>query len=163
MAVIVDSTIGLDMARALAETGSQVRVFGGDSRSIDAGKAQIVPALAEALEGAEIVLDATIWPLDRKRESIAQIDEIAAHTALVSLALTASTTEIARAGRTRPSGFAASDTCPPFPMRGSWRSLLDFAPEAGLRQLPSGCAPRSGKNLHSYPMVLGSSARVSFP
>lgn len=92
--VVIDSRVGAELARALAEVGSEVRVASVDARTVEVGRAHLMSGLAEALQGAELVVDATVWPLGRKRETIAQVDEIAPATPVASLALTVSTTEI---------------------------------------------------------------------
>ncbi len=94
VAVIADSFLGRELAATLAASGGDVRLFGLDQRDGAAGNARSVAGLADAVAGAELLVDATTWPLERKREVITQLDELAPEVPIAAIALTASTTEI---------------------------------------------------------------------
>jgi 3-hydroxybutyryl-CoA dehydrogenase len=95
IAVVADSSIGIEIATALAENGSEVRFFSRELPTAQAGKARVVSGLAEAIEGAELIVDAVVpLRLVGKQTLMTDIREIAPKTPVASLALTVGATEI---------------------------------------------------------------------
>lgn len=95
VAIVGDSPLAEEVAAILREGGTDVRVHlisgEGVARSqSDAG------SIAEAVVGAHVGIDATCWPIDRKRDVIHGLDAgLAPGAPILTLALSASTTEIA--------------------------------------------------------------------
>ncbi len=126
VAVIADSPLGRELAAALAAGGGDVRLFGLDRPDGVAGNARTVVGLADAVGGTELIVDASTWPLDRKRQTIAQLDELAPEVPIATVALTVSTTEIGSWSRA-PERICGFGYLPPL----GGAKVLEIAP--GLR------------------------------
>jgi 3-hydroxybutyryl-CoA dehydrogenase len=95
IAVVADSAIGIEIATVLAQTGSEVRFYGFMHDVPQVGKARVMSALAEAIEGAEIVVEATVPLHDvSKKPLMTELRRIAPEIPVATLALTAGATQI---------------------------------------------------------------------
>ncbi len=126
VAVIADSSLGRELAVVLAAGGTDVRVFGLEGHGGSVGNARDVAGLADAVGGAELILDAATWPRERKRDMIVQLDDLVSQAPIASVALTVSTTEIASWSRT-PERICGFGYLPPL----ADAKIIEIAP--GLR------------------------------
>lgn len=96
IAVVSDCPLGGELAAALAVDGREVRLYIVGDHGGEGGQAKIAATLAEAAAGAKMGIDATSWPIDRKREAVRALEgALPASAALLTLALSAASTEIA--------------------------------------------------------------------
>jgi 3-hydroxybutyryl-CoA dehydrogenase len=117
VAVLADSQHGVDLAEALRPKVADVRLY-----RVGRG-AQTAAPLGAVVAGALLVVDATIWP-EEKQRLVGELDRcLASSVPIVSLSLTAATTEIASWLRdpTRLCGFGY---LPPLDAEGA----LEIAP-----------------------------------
>lgn len=96
IAIIGDAPLATEIASALATGGREVRLHSVAGDLGDAGEAKVASAVAEAARGAAVGIDATAWPIDRKRAAVRALEAaLPSGAPLLTLALATSTTEIA--------------------------------------------------------------------
>ncbi|MPZ14523.1 MAG: 3-hydroxybutyryl-CoA dehydrogenase [Chloroflexi bacterium] len=152
--VIADSAAGGDLARALAVGGHDVRLYMADGAPFDAGPVRIVHSLADAVDGADLVVDALTSPVDRKRELLRRADAVLLPgRAIISLALTISSTEIASwcGDPTRVCGFGY---LPPV----ADAKVIEIAPALQTGERATGAAVALAASLGKEPVVVGDGA-----
>ncbi|MBM2810214.1 MAG: 3-hydroxyacyl-CoA dehydrogenase [Chloroflexi bacterium] len=108
IAVLLDSSLGADVAAALASAGLDVRSHAVRGDNWDVGQAGHMKDLGDALNGATAVVDCTTGGLVERRALLREVgSSIAPGVPIAALALTVSTTEISSwcAGPGRVCGF----------------------------------------------------------